>query len=1130
MKSSEVKPIFYSSKRSRWNIFLAVVFVFAIFVATTVTAMGYSILNIPEFQNSFGIEDPSSLIARKGGAPSRGLTVDALQQTGHSNQSINIAYQPTPKTTDKTPQKEVVGYFVNWDPASFASLKQNLKGITTLTPEWGHISKDGDVISDNKDYQKEVTNYVRRENSSIKIVPLINNYNSDTQSFDPELTAIFLKNETKKQELISNAVKFVKEGQFDGVSIDFENMYPEDMNSFHFFMRDLYARFKSEGLAVSASIPLDDDDFSGFSLSEYSDYLILMAYDEHWAGGEPGAISSQNWFKEKLAWRLQQIPAEKVVVALGQYGYDWQAGTTNAVSLSYDEVMTKAKLAKATFSWDSISANPYFTYVDNGFSAHTLWFLDGITAYNQIKEAQNSGVKGFAMWRLGSEDPQIWALFTKDLNNGGQAVGNMQEMQYGYGINYLGTGETIKIKAMPTMGSREITEDPTTKVLSEKIVTAPNPYTVQRYGLVSKKVALTFDDGPTKKYTTKILDTLKNQGVRGTFFIIGALGNANRDILQRIYNEGNEIGNHTFSHPNLELTSTKEALLEINATQKLIESATGRSTLLFRPPYGEDVEPQTPSQLKTLITAGELGYFTVGMNVDPKDWAKPSALEIAQDVEKKVKNGDGNIVLLHDGGGDRTATIQALPYIISNLKEQGYEFVTVSELMGLTRDQIMPPAKATKPLINYSSNMGFTLAYLFYKFVTNLFVVGIMLGISRQILIFVLAVIQKVSSRKKVYDAKFTPSISIVIPALNEAKVIVRTVDNILRSTYNNLGVIVVDDGSTDSTFEITKAAFKGNPKVKIFQTNGGGKSSAINFAVNQSSAELIMVLDADTLLKANAVSKIVRRFKDTSVGAVAGNAKVGNRVNLLTKFQALEYVTSQNLDRRAFALLNSITVVPGAIGVWRKDLLEKVGGFGTDTLAEDAELTLKVLKLGYKVEYEERAISYTEAPENIRDFIKQRYRWMFGTFQAIWKHQDVILKPKYKFLGLVVVPNVIVFQIAFPLVAPILDVYAMFLVAIDLFQKFQHPSASFEGLGKIAYFYLVFLFVDYLVSVAALMLEEKEEQYLVRLLPLQRVLYRFLFYFISIKVVLSAIKGSNVSWGKLNRTTNVTGIIGSEV
>ena len=210
-------------------------------------------------------------------------------------------------------------------------------------------------------------------------------------------------------------------------------------------------------------------------------------------------------------------------------------------------------------------------------------------------------------------------------------------------------------------------------------------------------------------------------------------------------------------------------------------------------------------------------------------------------------------------------------------------------------------------------------------------------------------------------------TVSVLIPAYNEEKVIALTVERILSSDYRNLEVLVIDDGSADHTAEVVRNRFADEKRVTLISIPNGGKANALNTALRQATGTVVVALDADTQFNADTISRLVRWFADPEIGAVAGNAKVGNRINMITRWQALEYIVAQNLERRALSALDTLTVVPGAVGAWRREALLDMGGFPADTLAEDQDLTIAIQTAGYRVLFDTTAIAWTEAPATFR-------------------------------------------------------------------------------------------------------------------------------------------------------------------
>ncbi|HEY6391193.1 MAG TPA: glycosyltransferase, partial [Bryobacteraceae bacterium] len=325
---------------------------------------------------------------------------------------------------------------------------------------------------------------------------------------------------------------------------------------------------------------------------------------------------------------------------------------------------------------------------------------------------------------------------------------------------------------------------------------------------------------------------------------------------------------------------------------------------------------------------------------------------------------------------------------------------------------------------------------------------------------------------------------------------------------YENLEVVVVDDGSKDRTLAVLEDAFAGDARVRICTQINSGKAGALNHAIRESSHNILVALDADTIFRKGTIEKLVRHFGDEKVGAVSGNARVGNRKGWITRFQSIEYVCGFNLDRRALDLLNAITVVPGAVGAWRKDLVERVGGFTGDTLAEDTDITLAIRRLGFAIRYEEDAIAYTEAPESTRDLAKQRFRWAFGTLQAAWKHRDATFNANYGFLGWVALPSIWIFQVM--------------LAALSPFAEIAMIIALFAGNWRIVLLYYFGLFVlELLTSLLAYGLE-RARPWDLALLFVQRMYYRQLMYFVLAKSLMYALRGRLVGWGKLERKASV--------
>ncbi|HXD23538.1 MAG TPA: glycosyltransferase, partial [Gemmatimonadaceae bacterium] len=575
-------------------------------------------------------------------------------------------------------------------------------------------------------------------------------------------------------------------------------------------------------------------------------------------------------------------------------------------------------------------------------------------------------------------------------------------------------------------------------------------------------------------------------------------------------------------HPNIELASPFVARLEIVATGRLIETITNRRTALFRPPYFGDADPTSSDELDAVAIGTDLGYLTVGVQMDTEDWRISSPDSILSTA--LAQRGDGQVILMHDSGGDRAGTVAILGTLIDSLRASGYEPVLVSELAGITRDEAMPPLAKRTLWAHAVDVVSFGFAGLASWTLYWIFLTCVILGVARLLFIMTLAAIQRARTRPTTAGRAFAPPVSIIVPAFREELVIVQTVQSLLAQKYDGaLHVIVVDDGSPDDTFANAERAFRGDPRVTVLSKPNGGKASALNYGISHSTEEIVVCLDADTQFEPETIAELVAPLARPEVGAVAGNAKVGNRVNLVTRWQALEYVTSQNLDRRAFSLLNCITVIPGAVGAWRRSALVEAGGFTHDTLAEDQDLTIAIRKHGHVIAYAERAIAWTEAPDTLSTLSRQRFRWSFGTLQCAWKHKDALFRRKYGTLGSVALPNTWLFGLLLTALSPLADLTFLFsLFSVWLTFKTHGDTYALTDLEHVLLFYGVFLITDWMGAMIAFLMEPDEEKGLSWLIMLQRFAYRQIMYSVVLKSFFAAFRGRVVGWGLLERKATV--------
>ncbi len=1146
------KQIFYDAKRKRWRRLryildasvIVVTLLLAIFIATIIRGSSVPAVALPEIRKPYhALKDNQKRKPTKAQNTHRKTKRPASQVVLNSDEGIRGAF------------------YVQWDAASFSSLKEYYPQIDLLFPEWMHVlTADGrlqavtefnnlyDVMDEKgkpRSVDDKVMPFLKAEKAQTDVLPLVNNFDPVTNEWRPEITAQFLANPAARQRFRGELMTFLATDQYKGITLDIEAFPEKSRADFRDLVQELYDELHAKGMKLYVAVPVNDKTFDYAGIARISDGLILMNYDQHYPGGEPGAVAGQDWFLSNLRDALKVIPKEKIICALGNYGYDWamkkgqKKGTPpEAVhNVSVQEAWLEASDAATDVNFDDDAMNPHFAYLDDNNVRHDVWFLDGVTALNQMRAAHALGIYTFALWRLGSEDRSLWAVWDKPYEAGAPA--KLETVPPGQDVDIEGEGEILRIDARPAPGERQIKIDANHLVSDEIFKNLPQPYVVDMYGGTQRKVvAITFDDGPDPEWTPKILDILKQKNAKATFFLIGAEVEKFPGITKRIYNEGHEIGNHTFTHPDITGISKRYFEVELNLTERLFESKLDVKPVLMRPPYAIDEAPDTADEVRPLELAQDMGFITVGEKIDPNDWRdnpRRSADEIAKDVLSNLPPcapGNlrcGNVILLHDGGGDRSQTVKALPLIIDGLQTRGYEIVLVSALMGKTRADVMPPITTNEHWAARVDSLNFSLFGMVSSFIIFVFFVGDVLMSGRLVLVGALAIFDRFHRRKTRFDLNYRPAVAVLIPAYNEEKVIEHTVRSVLDSDYKDLRVIVIDDGSKDATLEVTRDTFRkeiATGRVTVLTKPNSGKAEALNYGLEHVTEELFIGIDADTLIAPDAISKLIPHFSDPKVAALAGNAKVGNRVNLWTRWQALEYITSQNFERRALNTLNAVSVVPGAIGAWRTAAVRAAGGYHPDTVAEDADLTMALLQAGYWVNYEDRALAYTEAPSNASTLMRQRFRWSFGIMQSVWKHRAAV-KQKGA-LGWVAIPNMVIFQILLPLVSPFIDIMFVVGAGIYAYNRYFHPeSANPASFHRLVVYFALFMVIDFIASAIAFALERqqpggKRDFLLLGHVWLQRFAYRQLFSIVLFRTLKRAMEGRGFSWDKLERAATV--------
>jgi cellulose synthase/poly-beta-1,6-N-acetylglucosamine synthase-like glycosyltransferase/peptidoglycan/xylan/chitin deacetylase (PgdA/CDA1 family) len=635
--------------------------------------------------------------------------------------------------------------------------------------------------------------------------------------------------------------------------------------------------------------------------------------------------------------------------------------------------------------------------------------------------------------------------------------------------------------------------------------------------LPERTIALTFDDGPDPEWTPKVLEVLRENDAHGTFFVVGSEVARHPDMTRRITAAGNELGLHTFTHPNMQRLAPWRRTFELSQTQVAIAQAANVHTNLVRFPYSSKPQAIDEVNWKIVKQAGKQGYLVVVNDMDSEDWQRPG---VAQIVRNATPPGETSaVILFHDAGGDRSQTLAALKVFIPMMKARGYRFTTVTEGLNLSiAEQQKEAGAAALPLLPVNPEATGTdrlrgagllwtvrLADGLVWAVAGLFLVVGLLTIARTALLLVLATRHARQRRKPGWSwgPPVTEPVSVIVPAYNEKEGIEAAVRSLAGGDYPEIEVVVVDDGSTDGTADIVDRM--GLPNVRVIRVPNGGKSNALNTGVALARHDLIVTVDGDTIFEPDSIRMLVQPFARPDVGAVAGNVKVGNRQTLVAAWQHIEYVIGFNLDRRLYEVLNIMPTVPGAIGAFRRSALAQVGGISDETLAEDTDVTMALCRAGWRVVYEERAKAWTEAPTTLEQLYRQRYRWSYGTMQAMWKHRKALTDSGVSGrFGRVGLPFLTLFGVALPLLAPVVDIMLLYGLV------FWELSATVTAWG-------LMLALQLFTAAVAFRFDHESLRPLWRL-PLQQFAYRQLMYLVLIQSAVTALTGGRLRWHKLHR------------
>src|SRR4051794_12442471 len=691
-------------------------------------------------------------------------------------------------------------------------------------------------------------------------------------------------------------------------------------------------------------------------------------------------------------------------------------------------------------------------------------------------------------------------------------------------LNVIGEGPMLRVLSIDR-GEEVVGKDPFTGEVvaltaGEINAAGADEYVIQRYGYAAgsaRTISLTFDDGPHPISTPRLLDVLSAERVPATFFVTGSMAVQHPELIQRIVREGHAVGNHTLTHADVNEVGAFRAREELVQADRILRSLTSRATTSFRLPYGGTTSEEVSRNTLGILRAQQLGYHLSSYDFETLDWSYGSRTAKADAADIPLPEFDGrNItVLMHDGGADnRAATVEYVKTrLIPAARAAGYTFQTMPQIQPDLRDSThaITPSIWDRVTVALARMMyvwpNRVMHFLFVFALTSVGVIGVFhtaLAIARR-------------RRQPRYDTNVAVlPVSIIIAAYNQEKVIQRTMLKLQSSTYPFLELLVVNDGSTDRTAAEVEATMRHDPRIRLINQPNSGKWAALNNGTAQARGDILVTLDADTIFTPDTVANLVRQFAsdpDGRLGAVAGVVRVGNRErNLLTRWQGLEYLTQIGIERSAYAQLGAVPIIPGACAAWRKAAVAEVGGYSHATLAEDCDLTLSLHQAHWRVSQGDQALAYTEGPGHGDALLAQRIRWTFGTLQAIFKHRNMLLRRRYGWLGMAVLPYMVV-SVLIPIV------FLPFIAVMGVL------TVQNSGWGTVGLYFLLFLAMHLLIAAVAVILMRERWANLL-MVPIYRVVHEPLRAYLLYTSTYLAMRGVKLGWNKLQRTGAMDAVV----
>ncbi len=818
-------------------------------------------------------------------------------------------------------------------------------------------------------------------------------------------------------------------------------------------------------------------------------------------------VAPPAWFESAARSALQQIAPEKLSVALGSFSTLWKSGQRRPESIPFAEAMLRAQFFDGTVRFSAQSGNSHARYLDENRQLNQIWVLDAASYYNQRQIL--GAAPQVTLWPLGYEDPAIWALAEEPSAVAAIAA----EIDLSDHISVEGAGPFSTHIARAISGRRTATLSAETGLITQQEYLAlPSPRRIRLFGESGDlELALAFYGLGSARQSEILLAELARRQISATFFLSTNDLLLSKTTVENLMAAAHSIGTDITPRTSSTLFGGAFSTLQNNLAQQLLQDEFGHHALLVKNPSRYGQFPGDRAVLDQLQDLQSAGYLAVYSNLSAP-FGRIDPEEFVQTVRRTALTASGNVLGFDFSEQNDDAVNAALPAILDTLQQDGFSFIGLPEIAGFTPAQAFPPS-SKNPALRDQVIYG-VMAATWIGIQNFIFLLALIVALRSPIYLFLAFMWRD----KYPFDPAYQPRVTVIIPAYNEAKVIRKTMRSVLASDYAALQVIVVDDGSNDDTAAVVAAFAKQDSRITLIEQSNHGKWFAEDTALCYVDTPIFVIVDADTLLHKDAIKYLVQPFRDRAVGAVAGTVEIGNRDNVITACQVIEYKISQSVMRRAYEVFNGILVVPGAIGAWRTDAVVASGLVSGDTITEDADLTVAIHRSDFKVVYAPKALSYTEAPNSVSAFMQQRLRWSLGMLQVAWKHRGAVIEGRA--VGFISILDAVWYRIISSFIYPLVDLIIISTVLSWGYTIATQGSIGLNDLSTSAILLFILLtLLDMTNLVAAFWFERKIEWKLLVLVPFLRFGYRQMLYISSMRSIFHAVSGRLRGWQKLKRT-----------